>query len=312
MSFSEMEYSLKSRKSKKEEFLEKMEKVVPLGKWCELIQPYYYERGNGRPPIDLDIMLKIYLVSCWYNLSDDACEDMIHDSLAVKNYVKGVADATTLGKFRKLLHDNGLTEKIFKEQTDEFKANGIILHEGSVLDATIVDAPRKSPEIGCTYKYGQRRFGIKAHIATDKKGIVHNVLVTPANVQEITVAHEILHGNEQEIYGDAGYVGLQKRPEICEKYQDGSGEIELVKYSTNKKYLAMKKNPAVKFMVNLKKKSVTDPKLEKSKTKIRARVEHVFLTMKHIFKYRRVRYRTLSKNSAHIHMLLALVNLTKI
>jgi len=326
ISFSEMDYRFKRKRTQKELFLEKMARVVPLGFWCDIIRPFYYENGNGRQPVKLEIMLKMYLVSNWYNLSDEQTEDMLCENLAVRNYVGVTADApdaTTLCKFRLMLIKHGLAEKIFTEQTKQFKEQGIILKEGTIVDATIIDAPmskknkdKSLPEGSAkTFKHVPRT-GIKAHIGIDKKsGVIHSVVITPANVFDVTVASELLHGEEKEVYGDAGYVGMEKREDVCEKLHDGTGELEYItKHSHRRKhYYVLKKKPVVFHVCQKKSKITQDTKpLEQTKSRIRSKVEHIFCRLKHIFKYRKTKYRTAHKNKQHLFMLFTLVNMSKL
>ena len=313
ISFCEMEYSLKDRKTRKELFLEKIGKVLPLERWCAVIKPYYYEKGNGREPTPIEVILKMYLVSNWFNMSDETTEDSLYENITLKNYVGGTPDATTLCRFRKILERNRLTEKLFKEQTAIFRQNGLVMHEGTIVDATIIESPKQT-EGAFTYKNKQRYYGTKAHIGADKKtGIVHSVVVTPANIADIDKAVEVLHGEEKEVYADAGYVGLERREDICAKYQDGTGEVEKVtNHSHKKRNYYVLKTRQIDFQINGKRSKVTDAAAEQSKSKIRNKVEHAFCILKHRLLYRRTKYKTLAKNTTHLYMLFTLVNLCKV
>jgi len=326
ISFSEIERRSKRKRTQKEKFLEKMREIIPLERWCEIIRPFYYENGNGRQPIPLATMLRMYLVGLWYTLSDEAAEDLIYESLSVRNYVGVTGDApdsTTLCKFRHILERNGLTQIIFSELTALLQEKRVMLSEGTIVDATIIAAPdsrknkerKPNPEMGTTKKGGKVHFGLKAHIGVDKEsGLVHSVAVTPANVCDITAANEVLHGAETEIYGDAGYIGLEKRPEICEKYQDGTGRKEKLKTTNHGKrnQETFTKKQGVNFRIGRKRKTVIteeDKREEKAKSQIRAKVEHSFQILKHIFGFRKTRYRTIAKNTCQLLMLFALANL---
>ena len=324
MSFGDYEFQLKKKKSKKELFLEKMEKVVPFQKWCGFIRPFYYENGNGRQPIKLECMLRMYLVSNWFNLSDEGAEELVDDSRAVRNFVgRESPDATTLCKFRLMLESNGLAKKMFAEQTKTFIEQKIILKEGTIVDATIIDCPKSTknkdrslPEgTAKTFKHVPRT-GIKAHVGVDKtSGIVHSVIVTPANISDITMASELLHGDEKEIYGDAGYIGMEKREDICEKLHDGTGELEHITKHTHRRshYYVLKKKPVVFHISQTKGKITTETEsIEKTKSRVRSRVEHVFCRLKHVFRYCKTKYRTATKNEHHVFMLFVLANLCKI
>lgn len=324
ISFREIEYANKRKTTRKEVFFAKMEKVVPLQEWCEIIQPYYYENGNGRQPIELEIMLKMYMVSQWFNLSDEETEDTVNDSMAVRNYVgiEGDApDATTLCKFRKILEKNGLTEKIFKSFNAKLEREHIILHEGTIVDATIIEAPtsrknkdkQQTPEMGTTTKHGKKHYGSKAHIGIDKDSkIVHSVTVTAANVSDVTMSGTIVRGDEQEVYGDSGYIGMEKTAEVCEKFQDGSGQIEWVKSNGSKpKHMVCVKRTDVRFEINKKRKKIKtdeDREEERRKTKTRIYVEHAFAVIKERFRCRKIRYRTLNKVRTKLVMLFTLAN----
>jgi len=320
ISFGDYEFQMKRKKSKKELFLEKMEKVVPFEKWCAIIRPFYYENGNGRQPIELESMLRMYLVSNWFNLSDEGTEELVDDSRSVRSFVGRVApDATTLCKFRLMLEDNKLSQKIFLEQNKTFTEKGILLREGTIVDATIIECPKSKknkekslPEgSASTNKYGPIT-GIKAHIGVDKKsGLVHSIAITPANVSDVAMASELLYGQEQEVYGDSGYRGIDKREDVCEKLHDGTGEVILLSHSHKRKpYYVLTTNTV--FHIAQMKSKVTDDSLEKTKSRIRSKVEHIFLKLKHLFKYRKTRYRKAHKNEHHLFMLFTLANLCKV
>lgn len=324
MSFSEIEFESKRKKTRKEVFFEKMEKVIPLEEWCDIIAPYYYERGNGRPPIKLEIMLKMYLVSQWYNLSDSETEDAANENLAVRKYlgIEGDApDATTLCKFRGILVKNKLAEKIFESFKEKLKDANLIMRNGTIVDATIIDAPtsrknkahQRTPEMGATMKRNNHYYGSKAHIGIDKDSkFVHSVEVTAANVNDVAMSGALVQGGETEIYGDSGYVGMEKVAEVCEKFQDGSGETEWVLSNGGKpKHLVCKKRKDVNFEINQKRKNVIteeDKERERQKTKVRIHVEHVFAVIKERFKCRKIRYRTLDKVKTKLVMLFTLAN----
>jgi IS5 family transposase len=325
ISFSEVEYRVKRKKTQKEKFLEKMRSIVPLERWCEIIRPFYYENGNGRQPISLAVMLRMYLVSLWYNLSDEAAEDLIIESLSVRNYVGITGDApdsTTLCKFRHILENNNLTKIIFDELTALLQEKKILFKEGTIVDATIIEAPdstknkdkKSNPEMRSTKKGNNNYFGLKAHIGVDKdSGLVHGVAVTTANVSDVEMANEVLHGDEKEVRGDAGFIGLEKREEICEIYKDGTGRKEKQKPSHGKKRAdTFVKKSGVSFIVNKKRSQVIteeDKAEEKAKSQVRAKVEHAFCIVKHLFGFRKARYRTLTKSTHQLLMLFALANL---
>jgi IS5 family transposase len=323
VSFSDIDFQNKKKKTKKELFLEKMSQSVPLKLFCDLIQPFYYKNGNGRHPIPLEIMVKMYLVSNWYNLSDESTEDLLYDSLTVKNYVgvtNNVPDATTLGKFRvEIIERNNLNKQIFDELNKRLTEQGILLREGTIVDATIITAQgstKTNPEMSTTIKGGKEYFGIKAHIGVDKNsGLVHSVAVTTARAHDVTAANSVLHGDEKEIFGDAGYTGIDRRPEVCERFHDGTGEMEyyLTSKGVNKKRkIWLLKKRELTFHINAKKSKVFSPEqalTEVKKSHIRSKVEHSFGLLKHIFGFRQTRYKTLAKNENKLFMMFALANI---
>ena len=305
-----------------------MEAIVPLDLFCEKIKPFYYVKGNGRQPTPLKLILKMYLVSQWYSLSDEATEDLLYENQAAKNYVgvdcNTVPDETTLCKFRHLLERNNLAEEIFNAIAQRLENKGVLLKTGTIIDATIIDAPKseknkkkqRDPEMGSTFKNNQHFFGMKAHIGVDSdSGLVHSVAVTAANVSDIGMAHAVLHGEEELVRGDAGYIGIEKRKEICEKYQDGTKRTEAQKPSHGKKrpdtYI---KRDEVEFKISKKRKTVItdeDKETERQKSSVRAKVEHIFQIIKHIFRFRKTRYRGIAKNTTKMLMLFALANILR-
>ena len=333
MTFSNLEYQSKGKKTRKEIFLEKMEKLVPWKKWCEIIQPYYYERGNGRPPIDLEVMLRMYMISNWYDLSDESCEEECISNVVFRNFVGNhIPDETTLGKFRNLLEEHKIAKKIFDEQIKTLAKEGILYKQGTIIDATIIDAPnslknksgKANPEFGIGVKGTKKYFGMKCHIGMDaKSGIVHSVAVSPANEADITHANACLHGSETVVRADAGYVGLEKRPEICEKFADKNGEMKpIIRVQTCPKgkrykyidgYIHEKRT--VKFAISKKNKTVSGKKdraNERNKARKRWKVEHAFCVLKHMFRFRKTRLSTLAKNESKLFMMFALVNIHKL
>lgn len=324
ISFSEIEFEAKRKRTRKEVFFERMEKIIPLDEWCKIIEPYYYERGNGRQPIKLEIMLKMYLVSQWFNLSDSETEDMANENLSVRKYIGITGDApdeTTLCKFRGILERNRLTEKIFKSFNARLEREHVIMHEGTIVDATIVEAPtskknktqQRTPEMGATKKRGEHHYGSKAHIGIDKDSkIVHSITVTAANVSDVEEVGNLVHGKENVVYGDAGYIGIEKKSIVCEKFQDGSGEVMWVRSKNTKpRHLVCKKREDIKFRINKKRHTITteeEREEEREKSRIRIHVEHVFAVIKERFKCRKILYRTLNKVRTKLVMLFTLAN----
>jgi IS5 family transposase len=308
LSFSASEYAGKKKATRRERFLGEMEGVVPWGKLIALIEPYYSKGKRGRPPVGIERMLRIYFLSQWYGLADEALEDAIYDSQAMRNFIgvdlggESVPDATTLLKFRHLLEENELTRAIFEEIGRHLKAKQLMMKEGTIVDATIISAPsstknaegRRDPQMHQTRKGNQWYFGMKAHIGADaKSGLVHSLEGTSANVSDVSQTKHLLHGEEKSVHADAGYTGVEKREEF-----EGS-KIE---------WMVAQKKGRLKAMADGLKKDLLR-EWERRKAQLRARVEHPFHIVKNLFGYRKVRYRGLRKNLAQLHSLFALANL---
>ena len=308
ISFSQMEYSGKKRITRRERFLGEMERVVPWSALLEVLEPYYPKGKRGRPPIGLERMLRVYFIQQWYGLSDEGVEDAITDSQALRRFVgidlsrEDAPDATTLLQFRRLLETHRLTEKLFSCINGQLEAQGLLLKEGTIADATILSAPSstknrekaRDPEMHQTKKGNQWYFGMKAHIGADSQsGLVHTVTGTAAHVADITETEKLLHGEEQVVFLDAGYTGIEKRAEVKEK---------------KVKWLVAMKRGKLKAMPEDRLKTLTG-QLERAKASVRAKVEHAFHVLKNLFHYRKVRYKGLFKNTVQLHMLFGLVNL---
>jgi IS5 family transposase len=227
ISFSQAEYAKKKKQTRRELFLAKMEKVVPWARLLEVIAPHYPKSGKrGRPPIDMECMLRMYFIQQWYGLADEAVEDAIYDSQALRQFLsidlsqQSVPDATTLMGFRHLLEAHQLTAALLVEINAMLIEQGLLMSKGTLVDATLIAAPSstknkehtRDPEMHQTKKGNQWHFGIKAHIGVDEEsGLVHTVITTAANVSDISQTPALLHGQEQEVGADAGYVGVEKR-----------------------------------------------------------------------------------------------------
>ena len=310
MSFAQCEYAMKKKVTRRERFLGDMEQVVPWGRLVEVIKPNYPTGERGRPPIGIERMLRIYFLQQWYGLADEALEDAIYDSQAMRTFagidlsVEAVPDATTLLNFRHLLEEHDLTQRLFAEVGALLEARKLLMKEGTIVDATIIAAPcstknarkERDPEMHQTKKGNQWHFGMKAHIGVDaKSGLVHRVSGTAANVADVAQSHELLHGREKEVYADAGYTGVEKRTEIVSAHAG----VEW--------YVAAKRGK-VKALAEGLVKEIT-LKLEKAKAQVGARVEHPFHIIKNLFQHRKVRYRGLAKNTAQLYSLFLLANL---
>ena len=229
MSFAQCEYAMKRKVTRRERFLDGMEQVVPWERLVGVIEPHYPKGERGRPPVGVERMLRVYFLQQWYGLADEAIEDAIYDSQAMRTFagidlsVESVPDATTLLNFRHLLEEHDLTRRLFAEVGALLEERELLMKEGTIVDATIIGAPsstknarkERDPEMHQTKKGNQWYFGMKAHIGVDaKSGLVHRVSGTAANVADVAQSHELLHGQEKEVYADAGYIGIEKRPEI--------------------------------------------------------------------------------------------------
>jgi IS5 family transposase len=307
-SFASAEYALKKKRTRREQFLADMERVVPWARLIALIEPLYPTSGRvGRQPIGVPRMLRMYCLQQWYSLADEALEDAIYDSQALRDFVgidlsrESVPDATTLLKFRRLLLDNDLTKALFDEINAHLAEQGLLMRSGTIVDATIMAAPsstknakgERDPEMHQTKKGNQWHFGMKAHIGVDaESGLVHSVISTAANVNDVTQAGALLHGKEEAAFGDAGYRGVEKREEA--------------------------KGPRWHVAIQPSKRRALDPnrkwdrlleKAEKLKASVRAKVEHPFHVVKNLFRHRKVRYKGLAKNHGHLLTLFGLANL---
>ena len=228
-SFAQAEFADKKKTTRREKFLARMEEVIPWARLLAVIEPHYPKGERGRPPIGRERMLRIYCLQPWYALADEALEDALYDSQALQHFARidlsaeGVPDATTLLKFRRLLEAHDLCKGLFEAINTDLAARGLLLREGTLVDATLIAAPsstknqekQRDPEMRQTRKGNQWYFGMKAHIGADRDSkLVHPVVVTAANVADVTKTVELLHGQEQQVHADAGYTGVEKRAEI--------------------------------------------------------------------------------------------------
>jgi IS5 family transposase len=309
-SFSQAEFATKKKTTRREKFLGEMERVVPWARLVALVVPHYPSGRRGRPPMSIERMLRLYFLQQWYGLADEALEDAIYDSLAMRIFAgidlsaESVPDATTVLKFRHLLEKHGLTKAIFEEVGAMLSERKLLMREGTLVDATIIEAApstknrakERDGEMHQAKKGNQWHFGMKAHIGADmESGLVHTVTATAANVADIAQTHALLHGQEQVVFADAGYVGVEKRAEIAATYR----HVEF--------HVAAKRS-RIKALAEGKLKELKQA-LEKVKAQVRARVEHPFHVIKNLFRYRKTRYRGLAKNLAQLHTLFALANL---
>ena len=308
-SFSEYEYASKKRQTRRDRFLAGIEAMTPWGELVAAIERHYPKGGGrGRPPIGLERMLRMYIAQNCFGLSDEGIEDAIYDSQAIRRFVgidlgrEAAPDATTLLKFRRLLEDKQLTETIFTTINAHLAAKGLFLRRGTVVDATIIEAPpstknekgERDPEMHQAKKGNEWHFGMKAHIGVDaESGLVHTVVGTAANVADVTQAQDLLHGDEEDVFADAGYQGVAKREENI-----GAPLNWHVAMRPGKRRALAGHGWAQKLEW-----------IEQIKASIRAKVEHPFHVVKNLFRHRKTRYRGLAKNTAQLHTLFAMANL---
>ena len=313
ISFTEAEYSKRRRRTKREEFLDLMDGIIPWKEWEEIIRPYYYKNTRGRRAKDIETMLRMYLMQNWFNLSDEGIEDAIYDSYAMKKFLKidfneeSVPDATTLLKFRHMLEQNLIGAKIFVDVKRRLDSVGLMMHGGTIVDATIVEAPsstknqdrERDPEMHQTKKGNQWHYGMKVHIGVDAgTGYVHTITATAANVHDIEEAAKLLREDDTVGYGDAGYLGIQNRPEI-----KNDPNLKNIDFRINKRPSSIKVTEKIYSGFNW------DQYIESRKSSVRCKVEHAFLIIKREFGYVKVAYRGIAKNLNRFNILFASANL---
>lgn len=307
--FSDAEYASKKKLTRRDRFLREIDLATPWSALIALIEPVYPKGDKrGRPPIGLERMLRMYVAQQCFGLSDEGVEDAIYDSQAIRNFVgidmshESAPDATTLLKFRRLLERNDITRQIFDAINAHLASKGLVMREGTIVDATLIAAPpstknrdeKRDPEMHQSKKGNNWYFGLKAHIGVDAaSGLVHTLVTTAGNVADVTQAHALLHGGETVVLGDAGYQGVEKRAENLDRAVTWHVAM---KRSVRK---ALKKNPIGR----------AKEKLEQAKASVRAKVEHPFHVVKNLFRHRKNRYRGLTKNTAQLFILFGFANL---
>ena len=299
--------NLSTKRTRKREFLEEMQTVVPWAELVSLIAPYAPEGKKGRPPFAVESMLRVHFMQQWFTLSDPAMEEALHDVPLYREFadlegpMRRLPDESTILRFRHLLEKHGLAAPMLATVNRVLQARGLSLKTGTVVDATLIAAPsstknstgERDPEMGQTKKGNNYYFGMKAHIGADAdSGLVHTVICTPANTSDVTQAEALLHGEEEIAFGDAGYQGAHKRPEATMKNW-------LVAMRPGKRRKLDPDNPR-DAIVN---------EIERLKASVRAKVEHPFRVIKRQFGFTKVRYRGLAKNTAQLTTLFALSNL---
>lgn len=306
-------FERKTKRTRKREFLDEMTLVVPWAELVALIAPHAPTRSTkgGRPPFAVETMLRIHFLQQWFNLSDPAMEEALYDTPMFREFAgldvgeDHLPDESTILRFRHLLEANHLSVQILATVNATLTAKGLLLKQGTVVDATLIAAPTstknstgtRDPEMHQTKKGNQWYHGMKAHIGSDAdSGLVHSVASTAANAHDVTQAHALLHGEETDVFADSGYRGVEKREEIQAQHPDVNWHIAMM---PGKRKALDKGTPMGAIL----------EKLEQTKASIRAKVEHPFRVIKRQFGYVKVKYRGLAKNTANLVTLFALSNL---
>ena len=299
---------LTSRKTRKAQFLDEMERVVPWGTLLALIAPHAPRKDKGRPPFGSEVMMRIHFLQQWFGLSDMAMEEALFDVPLYRQFaglggMNRLPDRVSILRFRHLLERHDLAPQMLQAVNATLAAQGLLLKEGTAIDATLIAAPSstknststRDPEMHQTKKGNQWHFGMKAHLGVDAdSGLVHTVVGTAANVNDVTQANHLVHGDESEVFADAGYQGVDKR--VDTQAIDTQWHVAM---RPGKRRLLDKSDP----------RDAIAEQLEHVKARIRAKVEHPFRVIKRQFGHMKVRYRGLAKNTAQLHTLFALSNL---
>ncbi len=301
-SFAGIAWTTKGKQTRRERFLAEMDAVIPWKRLICLIEPHYPKPGRGRPPLGLEKMLRIYFLQHWFDLSDPGAEDAIYDSESMRRFVgielgeDRVPDETSILNFRHLLEKHDLTRALFAEIGSLLKDRGLLLKQGTIVDATIISAPSstknqsgtRDPEMRQTKKGNVWYFGMKVHVGTDKQGLVHSILTTDAAQADINQLPDLIHGDERELYGDGAYWREADR----QSFRDVG-----VRYRVNRRGHSMKPLNAYWKRLNQK------------RSRVRAMGEHAFHVVKRLWGFSKVRYRGLAKNTARAYAAFALANL---
>ena len=313
MSLDTTGFERKTKRTRKREFLDEMNLVVPWAELVSLIAPHSPTRSakGGRPPFAVETMLRIHFLQQWFNLSDPAMEEALYDTPMFREFAgldmgeDRLPDESTILRFRHLLEAHNLSLQILATVNATLMAKGLLLKQGTVVDATLIAAPsstknqdgERDPEMHQTKKGNQWHFGMKAHAGVDAdSGLVHSVATTAANAHDVTQAHALLHGEETDVFADSGYRGVEKREEIQAQHPDENWHIAMM---PGKRKMLDKETPMGAVL----------EKLEQAKASIRAKVEHPFRVIKRQFGFVKVKYRGLAKNTANLVTLFALSNL---
>lgn len=302
--FAEVTFEQYRKATRRERFLDEMDRVIPWRELAAIIEPFYPKAdGAGRPPVGVERMLRIHCLQQGFNLSDPAVEEALYDSRAMRQFVgidlgrEPVPDETTICKFRHLLEAHQVGERLFARIGEYLAAQGMKVSRGTIVDATIIAAPsstknrqkERDPEMHQTKKGNQWYFGMKAHLGVDSRTkLIHSVAATAANMHDSQVLPDLLHGQETRVWGDAAYSGQR---DVIRQHAPGAKSFIQTK--------AHRHRPL----------SEVERARNRTKSKVRAKVEHVFLVIKRIFGWSKVRYRGLAKNTHWLFISCGLANL---
>lgn len=304
-------FELAAKRTRKRAFLAEMDQVIPWSDLLALIAPHAPAGRTGRPPFAIEVMLRIHLLQQFFGHSDPAMEEALHDIPLYREFahldagITRLPDESTILRFRHLLEQHDLGQQILAAVNAQLTERGLMLKQGTVIDATLISAPsstknhsgERDPEMHQTKKGNQWHFGMKTHIGVDAdSGLVHTVTTTAANAHDITQAHALLHGQEEVVFADSGYRGVHKREEVQAQHPDVDWQIAMMPGQRK----AMDQSQPVNALKE---------QLEQIKASIRAKVEHPFRVIKCQFGHRKVRYRGLAKNTSQLLVMFALSNL---
>lgn len=303
ISFATAGFERYAKTTRRAAFLAEMNEIVPWKRLCALIEPYYPKAGAGRPPIPLERMLRIHFLQHWFNLSDPAAEEALYESPSLRAFAgvdlgaEPAPDETTICRFRHLLEAHDLSARIFEDVLVHLEAKGLKVSTGTIVDATIIHAPSstknaeqaRDPEMHQTKKGNQWYFGMKAHLGVDSKlKLIHAVAATPANVHDAQVLGDLLHGEETRVWGDQAYRG---QSEVIREHAPAAQDF------TNRRY----RHGGVV--------DEAERARNRTKSKVRAKVEHPIGVLKRVFGFVKVRYRGIAKNAHRLFVAAALANL---
>jgi len=303
MTFASAGFEQYAKPTRRSAFLGEMDRVVPWSALCRLVEPFYPKTGHGRPPVGLERMLRLYFLQHWFNLADRAVEEALYESLSMRRFVgidlgrEPAPDETTVCRFRHLLEQHDLGSRIFEEVYGHLEKSGLKISKGTIVDATIISAPSstknadkaRDPDMHQTKKGNQWYFGMKGHIGVDSRNkLIHSVAATAANVADSEILPDLLHGEETRVWGDQAYRG---QTDAIRKHAPKARDF------TNRRCRHCGVVDEAERAKN------------RTKSKVRAKVEHAFHIIKRLFGFTKLRYRGLDKNAHHLFVLCALANL---